>query len=99
MFCWCWSVFTCDENMSSPQVTLWVGRESDGAGVWRLVKVQIDQSTRWRLTGSGEPDGTTAPAHYSYQLDPANLTGTLAYTNQPWTCGNPDTPTDTDESG
>lgn len=42
------------------------------------------------------PDGTIAPAHYSYQLDPANLTGTLTYTKKAGACGNPDTPTDTD---
>ncbi len=40
------------------------------------------------------PDGTTAPAHYSYLFDPATLTGTLTYTKHPGACGDPTTPTD-----
>jgi hypothetical protein len=42
------------------------------------------------------PDGTTAPAHYSYLFDPASLTGTVTYIKHAGACGDPATPSDQD---
>ncbi len=40
------------------------------------------------------PDGTTAPAQYSYLFDPATLTGTVTYTKHPGACGDSSTARD-----
>lgn len=40
------------------------------------------------------PDGSHTAAHLSYSLDPVTLTGTVASTKLPGTCGSPATATD-----
>ena len=78
----CTGLVTSSRNWSAPITR--------GPGTWWAI--QRDSA----FDGWVCPDGSLAPAHYLYLLDPTNLTGTLTYTKHPGACGTPDTPIDSD---